>query len=196
MSGRLSAPPGCSQLLSLLPLACHTTSHPLTFTSPHISPPDSSQHLQNTSDSHHHHLVTQTHPSFQALSRVFLSAAWSPANGPVFPRGNGRWMGGGCSVGEVHRCATSSSHGNCGPGSRGAGTCIPLTPWPLVFDLATVATPTCCDELLPACVTVTVLQQQHLVCKPVQYASKIKLIYQKSNNEKPTTAKTPITTKP
>lgn len=62
------------------------------------------------------------------LSAVFLSAAWSPSNGTVLPGGNGRWMGGGCSAGEVHCRATSSSHGNCGPGSRGAGTRIPPTP--------------------------------------------------------------------
>lgn len=74
---------------------------------------------------------------------------------PVPPRGqemDGRW----------HGRATSVSDGSCGPVSAGAGPRVPLTPTPLCG----------CDAR-------DRLGQQRLVCKPVQYASKIKPIYQK-----------------
>lgn len=74
--------------------------------------------------------------------------------------------------GRWHGRATSSSDGSCGPVSPGAGPRVPLTLTPL------------CD-----CDAWDRLGQQRLVCKPVQYASKIKLIYQKSNNAKAAIAK-------
>lgn len=96
------------------------------------------------------------------LPALLLSAA-RPLLVP--PRGqemDGRW----------HSRATSGSDGSCGPVSTGAGPRVPRTPTPLCG----------CDAR-------DRLGQQRLVCKPVQYASKIKLIYQKSNNAKAAIAK-------